>query len=265
MRQEVLTPEKLSLQYSDIFLTTQDGQNIHGWHLPSKKTNKGNLVFFHGNAQNISTHIASIHWLPEMGYDVYLFDYRGYGRSSGNPHIEGVMLDAKAVLDYVTNDLNLKNIIVFGQSLGGAIALNAVADSNSKENIKSVIIDSSFSSFREIAKEKLSSNLFTWLFQYPFSFAFTDKYKARDAAARISPIPLLILHGNADETIPIHHGRDIFYSAQPPKMFWEIDSGRHIDSMSKQKNRNQLLIFLDNATNNLIPDDLNKTKVILSK
>ena len=259
MKEEVLTPKKLELNYKDIYLITEDKVQIHGWHIPSIGTKKGTLIFFHGNAQNISTHIASIHWLPKHNYDVYIFDYRGYGRSQGDPSIEGVMRDASTVLEYVINELNQQNVIVFGQSLGGIIALNAVANFKNKIHIKALIIDSAFSGFRKIAREKLSDVWLTWPFQYPLSLAFTSSHNSILAATKIKPIPLLVIHGNADQVIPLHHGKKIFNAASPPKTFWELNNGKHIESTTKKNIREYFLRYIDTAINDKIIQNLNYT------
>ncbi len=249
MKDEVLTPAKFGMQYKDLYVRTVDNVDIHGWHIPAVGFSKGSVIFFHGNAQNITTHIASVYWLPKQGFDVYIFDYRGYGRSQGFPSVEGVMTDAATVLKYVITDLGKKNVVVFGQSLGGVIALNAVSRFDKKQSIKALVVDSSFSGFREIAREKLSDIWLTWIFQYPLSYAFTASYDPKLAAAKIAPVPLLVIHGNADNIIPMHHGKKLFEAAYSPKLFWKIESGKHISSMGNQGIREKFLRFLDAAVN----------------
>ncbi len=259
---EILTPDKLGLKYENIYITTPDNVKIHGWHLPATGAKKGSIIFFHGNAQNITTHIASVYWLPKYGYSVYIFDYRGYGQSQGQPSIEGLIIDANSVINYVSQSLNEGNIVIFGQSLGGAIAINAIAELESKDHIKGIVIDSSFSGFRKIAREKLSELWLTWMFQYPISLAFSASYDFGIAAEKIAPIPLLVIHGNADHIIPFHHGKAIFRAASPPKILWEIDGGKHIDSMTKKKIRDDFVKFLDAATNNLIEKKVSQVRKI---
>jgi len=204
------------------------------------------------NAQNISTHIASIYWLPQKGYSVYLFDYRGYGKSQGQPTIEGLIIDASSAINYVINHKNEKNIVIFGQSLGGAITINAAAQLEDKSTIKAVIVDSSFAGFRKIAREKLASFWLTWPLQYPLSLAFSSSHNPLHSVNQISPIPLLVMHGNADNIIPLQHGKDIFSAAENPKVLWEMNNGKHIDSMTKKSNRRHFLNFLEAAINNRI-------------
>jgi fermentation-respiration switch protein FrsA (DUF1100 family) len=96
LSQHLLTPDRLGLAYRDIRFTAADGVSLHGWFLPATAPRQGSVLFLHGNAQNISTHIASVAWLPGAGFDVFLFDYRGYGRSAGEPSLDGVHLDFSA-------------------------------------------------------------------------------------------------------------------------------------------------------------------------
>ncbi|MDH5301507.1 MAG: lysophospholipase [Gammaproteobacteria bacterium] len=243
---EVLTPSRFGILHDDIYLTTPDDFRLHGWHLHAQGDKKGSVVFFHGNAENITTHIASIYWLPAQGFEVFIFDYRGYGRSQGTPSVEGLILDAMTVLDYVAESKST-DIVVFGQSLGCAITLNAVAKFQHKERIKAVVVDSCFSGFREIAREKIADVWLTWPFQWPLSLAFTADYSPVDALHSLASIPILIIHGNQDRVIPIHHGKRLFNAAGFPKEFWEIERGKHIDSMMREGVRSQFLTFLDDA------------------
>lgn len=244
MKQEVFSPTQLGLQYKELLLKTSDNVQLHGWHLPAQGKSQGTIVFFHGNAENITTHIASIYWLPPQGYEVFTFDYRGYGKSNGEPTVDGVILDAVTVLEYVTNTLDRQNVVVLGQSLGCVVALNAVAQLEDRSHLKAVAVDSCFSGFREIAREKLSNLWITWPLQYPLSYAFTSSHNPLTLIEFLSPIPTLVIHGNADHIIPMHHGVRLFESALPPKYFWEIERGRHIDSLGRVAVRNKFTGFI---------------------
>jgi len=263
MKKEVFKPQQFGLTHDDIFLSTNDNTVLHGWHLPATSPSKSSIIFFHGNAENITTHIASVYWLPENGYEVFLFDYRGYGRSQGTPQIDTVIEDARLMIDYVSNHSTStnQNFVIFGQSLGAAIAINAAAELENK-NLKALIIDSSFSGFRKIAREKLSDIWLTWPVQAPLSLAFTNKYSPKKMAPIISPVPLLVIHGSADKIIPIRHGEEIFQSAKPPKSFWKIEDGRHIDSTLQLNVRERILDFLDMATNNKLPQSQDNSAII---
>jgi alpha-beta hydrolase superfamily lysophospholipase len=246
MQREVLTPSQFGISHDELYITTPDGIRLHGWHLRAQGESKGSVIFFHGNAENITTHIASIYWLPEQGIDVYIFDYRGYGRSEGVPSVDGVILDAVAVMDYVATTQK-KEFVVFGQSLGCAVAINAVSQFQLKEQVKAVAVDSCFSGFREIAREKLSDVWLTWPLQYPLSLAFTSDHSPIGALEKLPSIPLLVIHGNQDHIIPEHHGVSLYNSATTPKQYWEIEQGRHIDSMTREGVRKKFTEFLTRA------------------
>lgn len=246
MEQLVRTPAEIGLEYRDIEFRSSDGTLLHGWWLPAKDTARGTVLFLHGNAENISTHIASVHWLPEHGYNVFLFDYRGYGKSQGASEIEGVIRDVESAIA-TTIELQEKSdqpIIVFGQSLGGGLAIYAVAHSAHRDHIKALIVESVFNSYRQIAREKFAGFWLTWPLQYPLSWTVTGRYNPIDSVADIAPIPLLLIYGKADSIVPYHHGQQLFDAAAPPKELWLIPDGRHITTFASPLQRQRLLEYL---------------------
>lgn len=246
MERLVRTPADIDLKYRDVEFHSSDGTLLHGWWLPAKGTAQGTILFLHGNAENISTHIGSVHWLPEQGYNVFLFDYRGYGRSQGASEIAGVLRDTESAIATaleMTGD-GTGQIIVFGQSLGGAIATYAVAHSGHRDRIKALIVESGFSSYRQIAREKLGSFWLTWPLQYPLSWTVTDRYNPIDAVAAIAPIPLLLVYGKEDPIVPLHHGQQLFAAAREPKQLWLMPDGRHITTFAAPPQRQRLLDYL---------------------
>lgn len=166
-----LSPEEVSF-------TSADGVKLSGWYF-KRPDARGTILVCHGNVENLSTHVKLDLWLVEAGYNLFIFDYRGYGRSEGRPDVQGVHLDAEAALEtLVTRLLHPGNdrIIVFGKSLGGAIATYTVATSPYKDRVKGLIIDSAFSDYHRIAREKIADSIVGWPFQYPLSFLVNDDY-----------------------------------------------------------------------------------------
>jgi len=232
--------------YTDVYFPTSDGLLLHAWHLKGQTAKQGTILFLHGNAENISTHINNVLWLTECGYDVFAFDYRGYGKSAGHPTIEGVHIDAQAAIEATLNltQKDDERIILLGQSLGGAIAVYATANSAQKNRIKALIVDSAFSDYEVIAREKLDLFAITRLFQYPLASLFADEHSPIAWIKRVAPVPVLILHGNKDTIIPLHHSLALYNEALPPKEFWPVKDAGHIQAFASKEIRERLLEYL---------------------
>lgn len=246
-RMQVLHPEKIGLRYEDLWLTAPDGARLHGWHLRAPGTPRGTILHLHGNAENISTFIAAVHWLPAAGYDVVMVDYRGYGRSEGVATIDSVHEDARLALQALLERPG--PLFVFGQSLGGSAAIYAVAHEPRRERLAGVVTEGAFSSYRRIAREKMNQLWLTWPFQYPFSWLlFSDRYAAVDAVARIAPVPLLIVNGADDPVVFPSHARRLYEAAREPRELWIVPGGGHVDAFTRAGNRETLLAFLAKAS-----------------
>jgi uncharacterized protein len=247
----VFSPKQLGLDYADIYFHSADGTKLHGWFLPAKTpTVKGTFIQFHGNAENISTHFRSLVWVVEHGYHLFTFDYRSYGRSEGQVSMGGALDDALAAIAQArmlsTSEAGRK-LILYGQSLGGALLLYIAGTMNDRHDIAVVIADSAFSSYQALAKEKLASHWLTFFLQ-PLAYVLvSDRYAPQRVLAEISPVPLLVIHGDRDAIVPIHHGQQIYARAKPPKWFWRLEGVEHIQSMSPRNSqyRQALLDFLD--------------------
>lgn len=243
---QYLTPDKIGLVYEDVYFNSTDGVKLHGWWLPAIGKAKGTVLFLHGNAENISTHIASVHWLPAQQYNVFLPDYRGYGKSEGNPSLEGAQMDINSAMKYLLQrpGIDTEHIVILAQSLGGAMSLYNVAHSPYRDKIKALITDSAFSDYRGIAREKLGAFWLTWSLQWPLSFTIDNDYSPLPVADKISPIPLLIIHGDQDQVVPLSHGQALFAKAAQPKVMWVVEGGRHIDAFRQKKYQGLLIEYL---------------------
>ena len=244
---QYLTPDKIGLVYEDIYFSSADGVKLHGWLLPAQGKAKGTVLFLHGNAENISTHIASVHWLPAQHYNVFLPDYRGYGLSQGSPSLSGAQDDINSAMKYLLqrSDIDSERIVVLAQSLGGALSIYNVAHSPYRARIKALILESVFSDYRGIVREKLSSFWLTWPLQWPLSFTIDDDYSPLPIVNKISPIPLLIIHGDKDQVVPLSHGQALFTAAAQPKEMWIVPDGGHIGALKHEVYRGRLVEYLE--------------------
>jgi uncharacterized protein len=243
---QYLTPDKIGLAYEDVYFHSADGVKLHGWLLPAQGKAKGTVLFLHGNAENITTHIASVYWLPAQHYNVFLPDYRGYGRSEGVPSLAGVQDDINSAMKYLLQrpDIDQERIVMLAQSLGGASAIYNIAHSPYRNNIKALIAESAFSVYRGIAREKLASFWLTWPLQWPLSFAIEDDYSPLPVVSKISPIPLLIIHGDKDQIVPLSHGEALFAAAGQPKEMWVVPNGGHIEAFRHKEYQARLLQYI---------------------
>jgi fermentation-respiration switch protein FrsA (DUF1100 family) len=246
MRELVLTPDEIGLDYQEIDFRAADGVRLHGWLLPASALQRGSILFLHGNAQNISTHIASVGWLPAQGFDVLLFDYRGYGRSQGSPSLAGLHLDFEAALEalFASPGVDPNRVIVLGQSLGGAVAITALAASPQRHQVRALIVEGAFTSYRALAREKLAGFWLTWPLQVPLGLAIEDRYRPIDAIAELAPMPLLIVHGEADRIVPFDHAVALYEAAREPKELWLVPGAGHIQAFTTAANRAALVQYL---------------------
>lgn len=225
-KQRFYDPAKFNLTFEDIYFIDNENQKIHAWWFPAKtKSPKGTWIYFHGNAENLTTHFSSLSWLPDTGYNYFIFDYPGYGESEGEPSpYQNVQSGMKAI-EWVHDNKDKSPLIIYGQSMGGIVALRAAIDSKNKIPIKAVIADGTFSSFQRIARKKLSQHWLTWILQPLVYVTLSDRWAPN--VENLSPTPLIVLHGEDDKIVEIEHGRRLFEDAKEPKVFLTLPGGGH--------------------------------------
>ncbi|MEQ1881976.1 MAG: alpha/beta hydrolase [Burkholderiales bacterium] len=223
-----------------------DNIELFGWFLPATQDAAGTILFLHGNAENISTHISAVVWLPEAGFNVFLFDYRGYGASAGSPSLAGAQKDIDAAMYTLLErtDIDTYRVVVYGQSLGGALAAYNIALSPYRNHVRALIVDSAFSSYTGITREKLASIWLTWPFQWLASVSVDENYSPLPTIKKISPIPLLVIHGDQDAIVPVHHGRRLYDAALEPKQLWVIPETGHIQAVRQSSLRERFIAYL---------------------
>ncbi len=212
------TPDIIGLKYEDLYFMTSDGVKLNGWWIPARDP-RATLLFCHGNAGNIGDRIEYIGLFNEMNLDVFIFDYRGFGRSTRWPNELGTYLDALAAYNYVRSNKGVPEakIILFGKSIGGNIAIDLAA----KANAALLISDSAFTSTVAMGRQ-----IYSFL---PVSLIVTQRY---DALSKIDKIkmPKLIIHSKDDEIVPFNHGEELYQAADVPKEFF-IMEGTHNEAI----------------------------------
>jgi uncharacterized protein len=240
------TPARAGLKYEQVVFPSEDGTRLVGWFIPAAgyaapRNAKGTVIHFHGNAQNMSAHWRYVEWLPRRGFNLFVFDYRGYGASEGRPSPKGVFEDSNSALAYVRArpDIDPQRLIVFGQSLGGANAIAAVGSGN-RSGVRAVAIEATFYSYSSIASDKVSGA----------GSLMDDTYSPERYIAGIAPTPLLLLHGMADPVIPHAHAGRLFEKASAPKRLVSVEGGGHTEALTPRfgaKYQDLLLDFFDAA------------------
>ncbi len=232
------TPKSMGLKFEDIQLTTKDNVNLSAWFIPVKDNDpvgKGVILFCHGNGGNISNRISYLPIFKDLGLATFLFDYRGYGKSEGQPSEEGTYTDVEAAWQYLTQERKIppQKIIVYGESLGGAIAsyiVQTTTQQNSQNSAAGLILASTFTSISDRAAE-----LYPFL---PIHLLSRFNYNSRDRLPNIK-IPVLIMHSIDDEIIPFHHGDRNFQVANAPKTLVKLrgdHNGGFLDSSEIYRN-----------------------------
>ena len=245
-RRVYATPASLGLAYQPVALRAADGTRLFAWFLPAQGKARGNVLFLHGNAENISTHFANVAWMPAQGFNVLALDYRGYGGSEGKPSVAGAELDIDAALRALLArpDTGDARVAVLGQSLGGALAIPYVAHTAYRSRVCALVVDSAFADYRLIVKEKMAAFILTWPFQWLAGLTVDDSYSPERAVAAVSPIPLLLIHGEADKIVPSHHSRLLYARAGEPKELWLVPGAGHIEAMRDPQVRKRLVAYL---------------------
>jgi uncharacterized protein len=216
-RKILQTPAAADLEFADVTFTTGDGERLHGWWVPARAPAIGHLLLCHGNAGNVGDRVAHLALLSAAGFDVLAFDYRGYGRSSGRPSERGTRLDARAARTAMLSrpGVDERRVFYLGESLGGAVALALAVE----QPPAGVILQSTFTSVRDMARV-----------HYPLvpPALVPDAYPSLRLIRRLAS-PLLVLHGERDEIVPLMHGEALVEAAAVPKRLHVFHDAGHND------------------------------------
>ncbi len=221
-------PDELRLAYEDVHFKTSDGLMLHGWFLPARTEPRGFVVHFHGNAANVSAHLGLVEWLPDAGYHVLMFDYRGYGESEGRVTRAGTIRDGHAAIDYALTRPEARDIplFVYGQSLGGAVGVAVAAE---REEVAAVVAESTFSDYRRIAARHAQRIFFSkWLSRGLAGLAISDGYDPIDFVTKIAPRPIFIIAAEDDEICFADLAQELYDAASEPKEWWLVPQAEHL-------------------------------------
>ena len=210
------SPAQDGIEHEEVFIKTADDENLHGYFFPANIKTKKTVIYLHGNAQNVSTwYIAPVEIQKHVPVNFLLVDYQGYGKSTGKPSVEGVITDAQAMYKYlIERGDKPEDISLYGRSIGGAIALELAI----REKVKSVVVQSSFTSLKEIAKE-----LFPFI---PNQLVKNSLWNSQEIIKKINA-PILISHGDQDEIVPVSHSYKLFEAANEPKKIIVLKGAAH--------------------------------------
>ncbi len=212
------TPASIGLGFDPLTLITPDGETLDGWHVPAapRTRTRGLVIIFHGNAGNISHRLDYLRMFHDLGFASLIIDYRGYGRSSGKASEEGSYVDANTVWHHATQALGYPSgrIVVFGESLGGAVATHLA----SAGQPAALVLASTFTSIPDLGAE-----IYPWL---PIRLLARIRYDSRDRLSQVNS-PVLVIHSRQDDIIPFAHGERLFAVARAPKRFMEIKGGHN--------------------------------------
>lgn len=217
-------PEDTGLRVEDVWLATEDGVRIHGWYAKAQEAESKadatapGILFFHGNGGNLTDRIEKLRLLTGLSADVFILDYRGYGKSEGRPDEAGIYRDGEAAYDHLTDERSVvpERIILYGESLGGAVACELA----SRHAVGGVILESTFTRASDLARKVLPL--------LPPQLYLKTRFDNLRKIARITA-PVLILHGAQDTTVPPEHSQRLYAAANEPKKLVLIPGAGHND------------------------------------
>lgn len=221
-------PRHLNLSYEMVWFPSENGKKLFGLLFRTAQEPKGIAVHFHGNFGNVSNHFIGASFLINHGFDVLVFDYQGYGGSEGRPSPARTVGDGIAALQLAAAlDRNPNGgVVVLAQSLGGAIAIPAMA----REPIaRAAVIQAAFPNYRVIARDVLKRSWITWILYPIYPQLLYTRYEPIRWVDRLPAMPLLFIHGDRDNVIPLRMTDALFRKAREPKELWVVPGAGHND------------------------------------
>ncbi|WP_341503742.1 alpha/beta fold hydrolase [Gallaecimonas sp. GXIMD4217] len=232
---------QFQLNQQRLWLPSGSGNRLHGELLCPEQGRAGLVVHFHGNHGNLSGTADKVAWLCDYGYRVLVFDYSGYGLSSGSPSFEALHQDALAVMDHALElqDGQPGRLVLFGTSLGGAVLLDALADFPGRGGVDLVVIDSSFTSYKQIAVDVMYSYPLGFLLTWMPALLLPNHYAPFGDLQRLAGVPVLVSHCSGDRLIDIRHARKLADNLPGPARFLDLGDCPHARGYMDGRNENR--------------------------
>ena len=232
-------PAELGLLPESVFFDS-DGRSLHGWYFRTMMAPaRGTVIHCHGNGGNITGHFEFISWMPARGWNVLCFDYRGFGHSEGRPSRPGTIADTHAAIDYARarDDVDKSRLVLFGQSLGGAVGIVVAAERN---DLRGVAIEGAFASYRGAAYYVCKQSWLLWGVARPASrLLIAPGFDPIDYVARIAPTPMFFITGTADDICDYRQTLQLHEAAGEPKCLWVIDGDPHTGALTETAGQGQ--------------------------
>jgi len=228
--------DEINFDYKEIFIQNKKGIKLKAWLHEKDLVNKKTIIFFHGNAGNLRNRNYKLNELSKFDVNFLIVAYRGFSGNQGKPSEQGLYEDARSTLDWLKiKGVKEKNLILYGESLGTAVAIETAQN----KDLAGIILESPFTSMVELAQKYYPV--------LPVKFLLKDKYETIKKLPNINS-PLLVLHGKLDDIVPFSMGKKLFEKANEPKFKYFIDDDDHMLRYD-QKLLNEIKKFISNIEN----------------
>lgn len=248
-------PAQHGFAYADYHFPSASGNTLHGRFFSRKEgtPRKGLWVFFHGSGRNLTGSYSMYAWVMGAGWDYFIFDYSGYGRSGGKPNRESVFRDGLAALDFALDSLPTSSegkLVLSGESLGGAALLASAQAWERKDRASLIFVDCTFPTYQKAGRALMAERFYSWPLQFMVPWVGDDAHSPEPGMGRLAGIPILITHCRDDRKIPIRLGRELHSIASEPKRFWDLGPCAHTQGFTDRfpENKRALLAYVDSLT-----------------